>query len=371
MSPRSTLHRGMVVVRDARQRRQRLALRAGADDQLLADRNVVEVGRLDEHLLRHVDVTEIARHVHVAAHRAADDDHLAAGVDTDVDRLLHPVDVRREARDEDAPAAHRDDLAERLADDALRAREARRAPRSSSRRAAGRRRGCRASASRPTSVRSPSTGVWSSFQSPLWKTSPALVSIAMPTASGIECAMRMNSSLNGPIWIGSFLRLGLAQLGRAQQPVLVELRLHEPERQARRPDLLDANLAHQERQRADVILVRMRQHDRADVLVAQVAEVREDHVDAEMLVARERHPGVDDDHLVAELVDGHVLPDLTEPAERDHTQYVGHRGGSLGGDEQAQPLEARRAPPRSRPRSAPGAAVDGRPPRGRAGSARL
>ncbi len=81
------------------------------------------------------------------------------------------------------------------------------------------------------------------------------VSIEIPTASGIECDMRTNSRRNGPSSIGGALRIDLSQLGGAQQAVLVELRLHEPEREARRPDLRDADLAHQERQRADVILV--------------------------------------------------------------------------------------------------------------------
>ena len=151
------------------------------------------------------------------------------------------------------------------------------------------------SASRPTSVFSPSTGVWSSFQSPVWKTRPALVSIAMPTASGIECAMRMNSSRNGPSSTGAAFRIDLAQLGGAQQAVLVELRLDEPERQPRRPDLVDLDLAHQVRQRADVILVRVREDDGAHTAIVEVAEVRQDQVDAEVLVARERHAGVDDD----------------------------------------------------------------------------
>ena len=80
------------------------------------------------------------------------------------------------------------------------------------------------------------------------------------------------------------------------EAVLVELRLDEPERQPRRPDLVDLHLAQQVRQRADVVLVRVRQHDRADPCpVAQVREVRQDQVDAEVLVAREREPGVDDD----------------------------------------------------------------------------
>ena len=50
------------------------------------------------------------------------------------------------------------------------------------------------------------------------------------------------------------------------------------------------DLAHQVRQPADVVLVRMREQHRAHLVraVAQVREVREDEIDAEMLVARER-----------------------------------------------------------------------------------
>ena len=69
-----------------------------------------------------------------------------------------------------------------------------------------------------------------------------------------------------------------------------------------------------------MILVRVREHDGADPLVVQVPEVRQDQIDAEMLVARERHARVDDDPVVADLVDGHVLAHFSEPAERDHAQ---------------------------------------------------
>ncbi len=83
-----------------------------------------------------------------------------------------------------------------------------------------------------------------------------------------------------------------------------------------------AHLAHEVRQRPDVILVRVREDDRAQLGVAEVAEVREDQVDAEVLVARERHARVDHEALPVDLVDGHVLADLAEAAERDHTQDV-------------------------------------------------
>ena len=71
----------------------------------------------------------------------------------------------------------------------------------------------------------------------------------------------------------------------------------------------------------------MREHDGADALAAsrEVAEVREDEVDAEVLVAREREAGVDDDELAVGLDDGHVLADLAEPAERDDASGQRHR----------------------------------------------
>ena len=85
---------------------------------------LVELVRPDQRLLRHVDIAEVARDVHVLPHRAPDDRDLAVDPDGDVDRLLHPVDVRGEARDQDAALEPRDDLLERLADQPLRARDA-------------------------------------------------------------------------------------------------------------------------------------------------------------------------------------------------------------------------------------------------------
>ena len=55
------------------------------------------------------------------------------------------------------------------------------------------------SASAPTSVLRPSTGVWSSFQSALTSTRPAAHSSITATVSGIECAIRTNSTSKGPM----------------------------------------------------------------------------------------------------------------------------------------------------------------------------
>jgi hypothetical protein len=45
----------------------------------------------------------------------------------------------------------------------------------------------------------PITGVGSSFQSPVWNTRPALVSITSALGSGIECDSSMKLTPNGPI----------------------------------------------------------------------------------------------------------------------------------------------------------------------------
>src|SRR5207253_3242548 len=106
-------------VRDARQRRQRLALAAGAQDQLLARIELVELGWTDEHALRNLHIAEVARDVGVLPHRAPHDANLSSELDGDVDGLLHAMHVRRERRDEDPSLPQRKDLSERLTDDAL------------------------------------------------------------------------------------------------------------------------------------------------------------------------------------------------------------------------------------------------------------
>src|SRR5439155_12775921 len=122
----------------------------------------------------------------------------------------------------------------------------------------------------------------------------------------------------------------LLQLRGPEQPVLVELRLDESERQPGGPDLRDRNFAQQVGQRADVMLVPVRDEECANPFraLAQVGEVRQDEIHAEMLVPRERQPGVDDQALAVDLENSHVLADLAEAAERDDSERAGHDGQS-------------------------------------------
>ena len=159
-----------------------------------------------------------------------------------------------------------------------------------------------------------------------------------------------------PVAVG----VGLAQGRRRAEAVLVELRLDHRERQLGADHLAHLDLAEHVRQRADVVLVAVGEDDREQRPVLEVREVRQDEVDAEVLVAREREAGVDQDALPVELVQGHVLADLAEPAERDDAERVAHRrdlkvgwlivgqctGGSDGRvGEAATPAADRRAAP--------------------------
>jgi hypothetical protein len=126
------------------------------------------------------------------------------------------------------------------------------------------------------------------------------------------------------------LGLRLDQLRAPEEAVLVELRLDEAERQLRAPDLGGSDLPEEVGKRADVVLVSVREDDGADVAAAvpQGAEVGEDEVDAQMLVPREGEARVDDHDPAVALDEGHVLPDLTETAERQNASPA-HRPESI------------------------------------------
>ena len=178
----------------------------------------------------------------------------------------------------------------------------------------------------------PSSGSWSILKSPVCSTVPAGVATKIASASGIEWLTATNSRSNGP----TFARLALDDHhGDAVDPVLLQLRLEQREGEPRAEDRDVLALAQQVGHRADVVLVRVRQHDRLDGVeaVTDEVEVREDQVDAGLAVLGEQHAAVDDEQAAAVLEDRHVAADVAEPAERDDAQPVGRqrrRGAELG-----------------------------------------
>ena len=213
----------------------------------------------------------------------------------------------------------RDDLAERLADEPLRAGEA--GPLGVRRVAEQEVDAAVADLGELADVGlKPSTGVWSSFQSLVCRTRPASVSITTATLSGTECAMRTNSSRNGPISTGPPSGSTSRSSAARSRPCSSSFDLTSPSVSRVAQTSRHPHLAQEVRQRADVVLVRVRQHDGADLArpVAQVGEVRAAR--GRRRGARRagtRGPASTTTTRPLVLEHGHVLADLAEPAERN------------------------------------------------------
>ena len=116
---------------------------------------------------------------------------------------------------------------------------------------------------------------------------------------------------------------------RLAQLVLVELGARHRDGQLAAVgdgDALLPQLAQQPRQRAEVVLVAVGDHDRLDVVdaLAQVREVRQHEVDAHLLGGREAQARVHDHDPPVVLDDGHVLADLAHASQREDAQGPAH-----------------------------------------------
>ena len=109
-----------------------------------------------------------------------------------------------------------------------------------------------------------------------------------------------------------------------RQAVLGQLGSHQAQRQPRADQRDVAALAEQVRDRADVVLVGVREHERLDLIqpVLQVTEVGQDEVHARLVRLGKQDTAVDDQQPSVVLEDGHITADLTEPAERDDAQAL-------------------------------------------------
>ncbi len=91
-------------------------------------------------------------------------------------------------------------------------------------------------------------------------------------------------------------------------------------------------LPEQVRDRADVVLVRVREDDRLHPVEPslQVAEVRQDQVHAGLVGVGEQHAAVHHEQAAAVFEHRHVPADLTDAAEGDDAQAVADQAGGRG-----------------------------------------
>ena len=84
----------------------------------------------------------------------------------------------------------------------------------------------------------------------------------------------------------------------------------------------------QERDRPDVVLVCVGQHQRLDVVetIFDVPQVRQDQVDAGLVVGGKHHPAVDDQQPAQVLENRHVTADFVDAAKRGDSQPARGQG---------------------------------------------
>ena len=120
-------------------------------------------------------------------------------------------------------------------------------------------------------------------------------------------------------------RLAGDQLGLVQQAVLLQLQLDQARAHAGGVDGGVDGPQHIG-DGPDVVLVAVGDEDAPDLALVldEVAHIGDDHVDAVHVVVREAHAAVHHDDVVAVLIDGHVLADLVQAAQRNDFQFFCH-----------------------------------------------
>ncbi len=323
------VHEVVAALRDPAQRAHRLALAPGRDQHLPLRRQVGELLGLDHHPRRHREVAEVAGDAHVAHHRAADVGDLAVVGDGGVEHLLHPVHVGGEAGHDDPLLGVAEDLVDDGGDRLLGGREA-------GRLGVGR-----------VGEEEVDTLLAEAREGPQVGDPAVERQLVHLEVAGVEHQARRRPDRDRER-VGDGVvdrdelelerperhRVALAHLvvdGLAQ-PVLAQLAVEQGQGQlgAHQRDVLP--FAQQVRRGADVVLVAVGEHQGLDVAepVSNGREVGEDQVDAGVVVLGEQDPAVDDEQPAGVLEDGHVAPDLAEPAERDDPERSLRQLGRYG-----------------------------------------
>ena len=128
----------------------------------------------------------------------------------------------------------------------------------------------------------------------------------------------MNSTLNGP-GFDDLAGVNRPQLRLSRDLVLIQAALHQRQGEGRAIDG-HVEFGQEIRDRADVVLMAMRQKQRSDVLAVldQIGEVRRDDIHAEQFGFGEHHAAIDDDDVVAIAQRHDVHAELAEAAQRDY-----------------------------------------------------
>ena len=310
----------------ARQRTQRLALAARGDEHDLLGGIFVDLLDVDHRALGRVQIAQLMRHGRVVHHAAPRDGHLAPRRHGKIDDLLDAVHVRGERGDDDALFLRAAEQARKaLAHLVLRGGETR---------ALGVRRITQQGQHALFAVgRNGGEVGGAARDGRVVDLEIARVQDdARRTVDGegqrIRDAVVHMDGLDGKAAQFEFApRRDLVQLCRRGQAVLLELVADKAQRQARRVHG-HVELAQKIRQRADVVLMAVRDDEAADAraVLQNERKVRDDKVDAEHVAVREHKAAVDQQHIVAAFVQRDVLAHFAQAAQRIDLHLRGAAG---------------------------------------------
>ena len=303
-----------------RERRHRLALRPGAEAQDVLGGVVHHLGVANLKAGGDVQVAEALRDLRVLDHAAADERHLPVELRGQIDDDLHPVDARGEGRDDQPSAGAGENLLEGLGDLGFRAGEA--APVDVGAVGEERQHALGAELREPVDVE-------------VLPVDRRLVDLEIPGVDdhadrgmnrqrhAIGHAVRDADELDREGADGDpIARAHRHERLRVGEAVLAQLRLDQREGERRSVN----GTAHQRRHvrhAADVILVAVRQHQRAHAaFLLQIRQVGDDAVHAQQLGIREHDSGI---HHHGRLTPGerqHVHSKLAEAAKRHDFEHL-------------------------------------------------
>jgi hypothetical protein len=302
----------------AGQRRERLALRPGRHEQHLLLGQLHRLVQVDEQPLGHVEQAQVGGDAHVADHRPADERDPPAVAHGHVEHLLHAVHVAREARDDHPLLGAGDHALEHRPDLALRHDEARHL-------------GVGGVHEEQVDALVTEAGEACEVGEPAVERQLVELDVTgvqdQPGRGAHGDRQRVRDGVVDREELALEVPVGnpaaLDDLDEVRgEPVFPALGGDQRECEPRAHHRQVGAVAQQERHGADVVLVAVGEHDRVDVVHAGLdrAEVRQDQVDARLLVLGEEHAAVDDEQAPAVLEHGHVPADFADPAECDDAE---------------------------------------------------
>ncbi len=311
-----------------RQRRHRLALGAGGVRHHPLRRHQLGGADVDHVGVGHPQESEFAGDAHVAHHRPANERHPPAQCHCGIDDLLNPVHVGGEAGHDDAALGAADQPVQGRADFAFRGADA------------------------------GQLGVGRIAQEQIdpGVTEPRHAGqIGGPAVQGklVELDVAGVQNRSGAGVYGDRQRVGdgvvdgevfafehavgaLAPLGHLDEhrlePVFAALGGDQGQGEFRTDDRDVGPQLEQVGNAADVVLVRVGEHQRLDVVepVFDVPQVRQDQIDAGLVVGGKHHPAVDDQQPAQVLENRHVAADFADAAQRGDPQPPGGQRARRG-----------------------------------------